>query len=131
MMTTQTVHITVDEGCDFSNTFYYTDPTTNLPIDITNYTAKMMVRGPDFGSQEALAYNLSYNSATSTSTSGITLGGTAGTVVIAIPAADSLSGVWYNSAMATYDILLTSPAGVTTKFVKGFFTVIPSTTKLP
>lgn len=127
----QTYHIEVDEGTDYAQVFTMTDNTTGLAQNLTGYSARMDVRGLGYNSQSSVNVPLSYNSATSNAARGITLGGVAGTVSVAIPAADSLTGNWGGGTTGTYDIFLVDPTGIKTKFIKGFFTIKPSTTKLP
>lgn len=130
MAQTSTFHIEIDEGSDYTKVFYLKDTTTNIATNLTGYICRMDIRGVDFSGQSTLVTSLSYSSATSTLTSGLTLGGVLGTISLVIPAADTLGSAWVSSDNATYDIFLISPAGVKTKYIKGFFVVKPSTTKL-
>jgi hypothetical protein len=126
----QTYHIEIDEGTDYSQVFTMTDNTTGLAQNLTGYSARMDVRGIGYNSQFSVNIPIAYDSATSVSTRGISLGGAAGTVTVTIPYSDTLAGGWNGGTTGTYDIFLTDTLGVRSKFIKGFFTIKPSTTKL-
>jgi hypothetical protein len=76
-------------------------------VDLTGYTAAMKVRATGASSTVLLSL---------TSGAGITLGGTAGTIRIAITAAQTLTLL---DGWQVYDLLLTSPLGAKTKFLSG------------
>jgi len=126
----QTYHIEVDEGTDYAQVFTMTDNSTGLPQDLTGYTARMDVKGLGYNSQSSVIIPITYDSTTSTSARGIVLGGVEGTISIVIPAEDNLVGTWYGGTTGTYDIFLIDPTGIRSKFIKGFFTIKPSTTVL-
>jgi hypothetical protein len=115
-----TYHFEVVEGCDFSQTFLYTDPVTTLPIDLTNYTADMKLKQGMNGTYDGFN-NPSIVMELSTSIGGITLGGTAGTVTITIAANQTQNLTWNR---AVYNLTLIGSTGTRTPFLGGFFTII-------
>lgn len=99
-MTAQVVNIELDPGADTHIQFDWTDPSTNLPIDLTGYTAHMQVRLTQYDPIVKLDF---------TTTNGkITLGGAAGTIIISFSKADTDDGDWFR---ATYDLYIVNAGG--------------------
>jgi hypothetical protein len=119
-------NLVLQEECDYSETFVYLDPATNLPVDITNWRAELQVRvGPngDFSSFNNINAQLVYN----TDTSAIVLGGTAGTITLTIPYKDTYQLYWMTG---DYSLILVTPVGKRIPFLKGFLTVLANASKL-
>ncbi len=82
------------------------------PINITGYTAEMQIRA------YALAPTVLFDASPD-----IVLGGTAGTILLTIPAADTETFTWWNGV---YDLKLTSQDGsYTVRLFQGKVTVSP------
>lgn len=118
-------HIEIESGCDYSTTFTYESPETGLAVDLTGYNALMQVR-QGYNGAANVNVDLSLSSTLNGNGSGITLGGTAGTIGLVINGPDT-ANLTFNEAV--YDIVLTSSSGARTKFIKGFFTLLPSSTR--
>jgi len=86
--------------------------------DLTNYSARMMIRTTY--SQETPEVSLS------TSEGGITLGGTSGTIYLVIDAATTAELV---AGQYIYDLELISGAGAVTRLVEGTIIVDPEVTR--
>lgn len=126
MSTCAVYHITVDEGSDYAVSFLYADPCTHLPVDLTGFSATMQVR-PTYSGYDVTNPVLSFVSDSTSAAYRLALGGTAGTITLTVQSLDTVNLTW---DYGVYDIFLKSPTGSYQKFVKGFFTVIPSATKV-
>lgn len=109
------LNIELEEGIDQTISFIYSNPSTNLPIDITGYTSKLVVRD-DLGSPNILLQMV--DSSIIQSISYITLNGTTGRVDIIFK--NVTSDVFTSG---TYDILLIDPTGLKIKLAKGFILI--------
>jgi hypothetical protein len=78
---------------------------TATPVDLTGYTATMQFR--PFAGSPTLYYDASSN---------IVLGGTAGTILLTIPAATTETFTWFQGV---YDLLMTDSSGVVTPLLAG------------
>jgi hypothetical protein len=87
------------------------------PVDLTGYAVNMQIRA--FPLSPTILYDASGD---------FVLGGTAGTIVLTIPATDTSSFNWWS---AVYDIVLTSPTGVVTRILQGSVMVSPAVTVPP
>lgn len=122
----QRVDLTVDENADFvlSPAWIWLSA-AGSPIDLTGYTASMMVRKAIADTTPLL---------TLSSGSGITLGATAGTIVVSITQAQvnalvaSLTAAGARLA-AFYDLLLTSSGAVHTRFSEGMLAIDRAATR--
>lgn len=99
-------NLTIYKGGTFYYTLAWTDQ-SNTPINLTGYSAKMMVR-PSVDSASAII--------TLSSGSGITLGGSAGTIALNIP---STTTATLPAIMAVYDLEVISPAGNVDFLIQG------------
>jgi len=115
MINPGTYNITVWQGADYDRTFTVTQGGTAL--NWSGYTARMQVRN----SSDATATLLSL-----TNGSGITLGGTAGTVALAITAAQSTA---IPAGSYAYDLELVSSGLQVTRLLQGSFTVSGNVTR--
>lgn len=97
-MTAGVLNFTVERGIQFQKTLTITE--NGAAYDLTNFTAKMQLR-EQVNSSSALL--------TLTSGSGLTLGGTAGTIIITIPAAQSNA---IDVPKAVYDLQLTNGSSI-------------------
>jgi len=118
-------HIELDEGADYSRTFVFEDGETGLPVDLTDYEARMQIR-QGYNGQSKRDAVLSLSSATADHGYGILLGGQDGTVQIVLKGQHTR---FLNCNEAVYDLFLIAPSGKRTKFLEGFVTLIPSATK--
>lgn len=108
-------NIDIDAGSNYSLVVTYRD-NSGTAINLTGYSAKMQLKR---GYADAVAsFELS------TVNSRITLGGIAGTITLAISAADTgtLSGKYL------YDLEITSGSGYVTRLIEGAVTVSPEVT---
>ena len=110
-----TYNIITDQGTTFSRVLTYKD-NAGIPINLTNYTAKMQVR-PATDSSTVLVE-------LSTANGRITLGGALGTITLNAPA----SVMDFEGGVYVYDLELTTGASVT-RVVMGSFTNRAEVTK--
>lgn len=75
------------------------------PVDLTGYTAQLQIR--PFAGSPTLYYDASSN---------ITLGGTAGTILLSIPSANTQTFTWLNGV---YDLFLMDSSGNETALLEG------------
>jgi len=79
------------------------------PVDLTGYSAGMQIRAYPLATP--VLYDASSN---------LVLGGTAGTITLTIPAANTESFTWWNGV---YDLILTSSSAVITRLLQGTVSV--------
>ena len=115
MITPGTYNITVWQGADYDKTFTCTQSGTAL--NWSGYSAAMQVRE----AADSTATLLSL-----TSSAGITLGGTAGTITVAITAAQSSA---ISAGSYAYDLELVSGSSAVTRLLQGSFTVVGNVTR--
>jgi hypothetical protein len=115
-MTAGVYDFTIEAGADYTALLTWQDASGN-PIDITGWTAEMMIR-TDYSSTTPLV--------TLSSGSGISLGGTAGTIAIDIPAAETAP---LAEGLAIYDLLLTDATGKPMRLIQGTVTISPAVTR--
>jgi hypothetical protein len=82
----------------------------------TGYTAAMQIKA------YALSSTVLYDAGAAND---IALGGTAGTITLTIPAADTEGFTWWNGV---YDLVITDSYGVATRVLEGQVTVSPGVT---
>ena len=112
-----TYNLTIQQGATFALVFLWTAGSaigTPLPVDLTGFTAAMQFKA------FPLAANVLFDCAPY-----LTLGGPAGTISLAIPAASTLTFIWWT---AVYDLLITDPSGNTTPLFSGYVNVVPGVT---
>lgn len=116
-MTAATHDITIEQGATFRLNLLWKD-STNAPINLTGYTARMQVRRK-YNDPTALLNFTTENGA-------IVLGGSAGTIQVTGLATltDDLP-----AKPAVYDLELVSAGGVVTRLVQGSVTITPEVTK--
>ena len=115
-----TINMEIEEKTDYTLSVTYRDDTTNLPVNLSGYKANLQIRGM-FGSPYVL---IDLNE-----TNGITLGGPSGNIDIKIKASDTDKSLDSNPwTRAAYDLILTNTQNERIKLLKGFVTVIRSST---
>lgn len=90
-----------------------------VPVDVTNFDARMQVR-PSY--QGAVVFDLAVGS-------GIVLGGTAGTIGLNISAEDSAALGVAGTTTFIYDLELEDSEGKVVRLVEGTFAVFPEVTR--
>jgi len=116
MINPGTYAMTVYAGADFDRTFTVTQGGTAL--NLTGYTAAMMVRDAVDGTATPLL--------SLTSGSGITLGGTAGTIAVAITNAQSAA---IPAGSYAYDLEIISGSSAITRILQGAVNVSGNVTR--
>ena len=116
MINPGTYSMTVYAGADFDRTFTVTQGGTAL--NLTGYTAAMMVRDAVDGTATPLL--------SLTSGSGITLGGTAGTIQVAITNAQSAA---IPAGSYAYDLEIISGSSAITRILQGAVNVSGNVTR--
>lgn len=106
------LNLTIYQGATFSVTLTWT--TDGSPVNLTGYTADMMVKN---GQTDVVEL--------STTNGRIALGGSAGTITLTIDADDTAA---LTPVHADYDLLLTSGTGVVVPLLAGLVTVRESVT---
>jgi len=104
-------NLTVYKGGTFSYTITWTDQ-SNTPINLTGYTAKMMVRQ----SLDSAAAILTLT----TENGGITLGGSAGTIALSI---DKTTTAALPALIGLYDLEIISPGGGVDFLTQGYVNI--------
>lgn len=112
----------INQGATFTRVFVWiagqcgcgTVGASSGPVDLTGYTAALQIRAYPLAT--AILYDASAN---------LTLGGTAGTITLVIPAANTETFTWWQGV---YDLLLTDSSGNATRLLAGAVTVSPAVT---
>lgn len=118
----QVINIEIEEKIPYVLSLTYRDETTNLPIDITGYSAILQIRSA-FGSPYVLL------ELTSAVDGGIVLGGSSGFIDVTIPdTATDLSIQPTGWVKGVYDLVIIEPSGKRIKLAKGFVTIDRSST---
>jgi FlaG/FlaF family flagellin (archaellin) len=109
--------ITIEQGATFRLSLVWKD-SSNVPVNLTGYTARMQVRRSYTDTVIQLAMT--------TESGSITLGGSAGTinVVSAAAATEDIA-----ARAGVYDLELMSSDGVVTRLVEGKVTIKPEVTR--
>lgn len=108
--------ITVEQGSTFNLQLAYKTP-AGTPVNLTNFTARMQIRA-DYCSSNWVANCTTENG-------GIVLGGSAGTIVVSIPATTT---EWIEAGQYVYDLELVSGSAVT-RLIEGRATVTSEVTR--
>lgn len=117
----QIVNIEIEEKTNYTESFQYCDGTTNLPIDITGWSALMQIRDR-FGSDVSPLLTLS-------SPTSIILGGITGVIEVNFtPAMTDQTTQSTGWVLGAYDLILTDLFGKKIKIAKGFVTILRSAT---
>lgn len=112
----QISNIEIEEAMDHTLSLIYRDETTNLPVNITGYSAELEVR-MRFGDPSVLL-------TLSTTNGKIELGGASGAIDINfLPSDTDQSQTYYSWTRGAYDLVLTDTAGKKKKILKGFITI--------
>jgi len=129
---TGTYNLCINQGATYSVTFVWNTGSscscTNgcscgcssslTPVNLTGFTAAMQIR------QTVQSSTILYTA--STTGGQIVLGGTAGTIALTIPAADTSGFSWIRGV---YDMNLTSSGGIVTRLIQGNVIVSPEVTR--
>jgi len=102
--------IIVDQGSTFSTILTLTEDTTNLPIDVSNYTINANIKKSYYSANNTAVFTSTINDAGN------------GNVTISLTADSSVN---IKSGRYVYDVKVTSPANVVTRIVEGILTVTP------
>ena len=113
-------NITCQQGATLQRQLTWTDPARDA-YNLTGYTARMQVRANTSSNTVIIAL-----STTAGSGGTITLGGTAGTVDLLIPAANTTT---LTAGQYVYDLELVSGGGVVTRLIEGNFKVTAEVTR--
>jgi len=113
-------NITCQQGATFQRQLTWTDSARDA-YNLTGYTARMQVRANTSSNTVIIAL-----STTAGSGGTITLGGTAGTVDLLIPAANTTT---LTAGQYVYDLELVSGGGVVTRLLEGNFKVTAEVTR--
>lgn len=115
---TETIDLCINQGATFSRLFtwygnvYQQGVLTWGPINLTGYAAEMQIRAYQLA--PTVLYDASSN---------LVLGGTAGTILLTIPATNTEAFTWWNGV---YDLRLTSADGsYTVRLFQGKVQVSP------
>lgn len=113
------LNIELEERTDQTVRVTYRDDTTNLPVNLTGYSASLQIR-PEFGNEIVID---ELNDAAGT----IVLGGVSGTIdLIFTPSDSDQTAVTFGWTRAAYDLVLTNDEGKRKKLLKGFITIARS-----
>ena len=115
-MSAATYNCTIDQGADWYVTFVYKD-SAGTAIDLTGYTAAMMVRDTYANSTTVLSL---------TSSSGITITPLTGTLQVRATATQTAA---IAAGSYVYDLEITSAGSIKTRLVQGKITVSPEVTR--
>src|ERR1700677_529379 len=105
----------LDRGFDWPLTLTWLDPDGN-PVNLTGYSAAMNI-GPNFADQTSTVF---YALSSEGDSPEIVLGGTAGTIQLALTAAQTAT---IPPGAAVYDLRMTSPVPFATKLLEGIVQV--------
>ena len=100
----------VDQGSTFSTILTLTDDTTNLPINVSNYTINANIKKSYYSANNTAIFTSTINDAGN------------GNVTISLTS-DSSANI--KSGRYVYDVKVTSPTNVVTRIVEGILTVTP------
>lgn len=119
-MSVLVLNLDIDSGCHYYLNTIYTDNTTNLPRDITNYHATLEVRS-EWDSPTILLTK-------SDGAGSILMGGPLGTITVAFLPGDTdpnqqTPTFW---TRGVYDLVITDSNGIKIKLLKGFVNIIGS-----
>ena len=116
-MAVTVLNISVDAGTDYFLSATRADYTTNLPVDITGYSALLEVKSDIMSPIPLLVL--------SSSNGRILLAGPTGEIIVRFAPEDtamSLQSIFWKRGV--YDLILTDRNGVRTKLLKGFINVV-------
>jgi hypothetical protein len=105
--------LVIEQGTTVNIDLIYKD-STNAPVDLTDYIARMQIR-PDYADNTTVKY-LSLTDTLNPDGTGLTLGGASGSINIFISATTS-SALDFDSAL--YDLEIQSPSNIVTRLIEG------------
>jgi FlaG/FlaF family flagellin (archaellin) len=109
--------ILIEQGATFQLHVVYKDSSEN-PIDLSGYTARMQVR-QKYSDPDALL-------TLTTENGGISLGGVTGTIDVTSSATDTAE---LTTKCGVYDLELQNAAGIVTRLIEGNVTITPEVTR--
>lgn len=112
--------IEIEQGATFQKSLVWKD-STGTPINLTGYTARMMVRLKISDAAPLLTFT--------TENGGIALGGALGTIDITGLATLTDAIQTTKVLVGVYDLELVSPTGVVTRLIEGAAVIIPQVTR--
>ena len=115
-MAAGTLNFTIEQGATFN--LLLTWEIDNIPVNITNWTARLQARVDVEDSEVILSLT--------TSNGGITLGGAAGTISLDQTATQT---ALLPAGTYVYDLELISAAGAVTRLVQGELNISPEVTR--
>jgi hypothetical protein len=107
MAAVKEVELILPQGATFVYEVTYKDPDTDLPINLTGYTARLQIR------EKVESTSTLYSGTTDDD---ITIIGASGLVVLTIPAVTTTA---FTFKKAVFDLEIESAGGVVTRLVKG------------
>ena len=116
MSTSKTYDFVIEESVRFDKRITWKD-STGTPIDLTGYTAQMMIKKRITDTSPVIELN--------TTNSRITLGGAAGTIDLLISSADT-DGL--DLDVGVYDLEMIEPGGERVRLLEGKVTLSPAVT---
>jgi hypothetical protein len=111
-MPIENIDLEIDQYADFVITYFFLASGGSLPVNLTGYTAQLMIRNTPTDATPIVSISTTPNAQGS-----IVLGGAAGSVAVSINHATTATLVG-NSLMG-HDILLTAPGGQVISFLHG------------
>lgn len=100
----------VDQGSTFNTILTLTDDSTNLPINVSNYTINANIKKSYYSTNNTAVFTSTINDAGN------------GNVTISLT---SDSSVNIKAGRYVYDVKVTSPTNVVTRIVEGILTITP------
>ena len=110
------VNLVIDQGADWYQNFVYQD-STGTAINLTGYTAALMLRSNISDVAPALSLSTS---------SGITITASTGTIAVHATAAQTIA---LSPGFYQYDLEITSPTNVVTRLVYGQIQITAAVTR--
>ena len=118
-MTAAVFDLVIEQGATFQQTFVWTD-NSGAPIDLSGYTARMMVKTGFADTVSSSLLSLSTTAGT------ISITASTGSIAISVPASTTQALTF---SKAVYDLELVSGSGVVTRLVQGNVTLNKEVTR--
>lgn len=115
----ETLNIAFEQGTSFDLVYTWTGPDNVTPVNVTGYTAKMIVVSDYVNKTPLVLFN---SAGGGTSNTSVTLGGAAGTVEVQATDAATAAMTWITGV---YALIVQSPGGLDTKLLRGQCVVNP------
>lgn len=123
-MPAATMNLFIEQGASYHHEFRW-DDNTNLPVNLTGYTARMQMRSAI--TEETTVLDMT------TETGEISIGGSTGIVSLDLDADATAAIDWAAGRsvqlIGVYQLELESPGGFVTRLLKGTVTVDPEVTR--